>query len=229
MSQGSRIEEHPVLPIGKPDLLTFYWNRTSMTARRGEMISSALIANGIHVFSRHHKDGTAQGIFCANGQCSKCMVIANGIPVKSCMTPVRENMIVETADGLPRLPDTIPQVTVEDIAEHRCEVLIIGGGPAGLSAAVELGRLGVSTLIIDDKPALGGKLVLQTHKFFGSVDDSHAGARGIEIGEMLAETVRIAQLRRRLDGEHGAFCFQGSESRCPERRHLSSGLARKSF
>ncbi|MBN1879194.1 (2Fe-2S)-binding protein [bacterium] len=190
MSQGNRIEEHPILHVEEPDLITFYWNRNAMTARRGEMISSALIANGISVFSRHHRDGTAQGIFCANGQCSKCMVIANGVPVKSCMTPVRENMIVETADGLPQLPDSIPQVQVNDIEEHRYEVLIIGGGPAGLSAAVELGRLGISTLIVDDKPILGGKLVLQTHKFFGSVEDSHAGARGIEIGEMLADTVR---------------------------------------
>jgi hypothetical protein len=31
------------------------------------MISSALIANGINVFGHHHKDGSAQGIFCANG------------------------------------------------------------------------------------------------------------------------------------------------------------------
>lgn len=190
MSQDNRIEEHPVLPVGEPDLITFYWNRKAMMGHRGEMISSALIANGIHVFSRHHRDGTPQGIFCANGQCSKCMVIANGVPVKSCMTPVRENMIVETADGLPRLPDAVPGVHLEDIREHRYEVLIIGGGPAGLSAAIELGRLGISTLVVDDKQHLGGKLVLQTHKFFGSVEDSHAGARGIEIGDMLAETVK---------------------------------------
>jgi flavin-dependent dehydrogenase len=38
-------------------------------------------------------------------------------------------------------------------------VLIIGGGPAGLSAAIELGKLGIQTLLIDDKHRLGGKLV----------------------------------------------------------------------
>jgi glycine/D-amino acid oxidase-like deaminating enzyme/Fe-S-cluster-containing hydrogenase component 2/bacterioferritin-associated ferredoxin len=37
---------------------------------------------------------------------------------------------------------------------------------------------------------LGGKLILQTHKFFGSVEDSHAGTRGIDIGLMLEKEVR---------------------------------------
>ncbi|MCA1787184.1 MAG: FAD-dependent oxidoreductase, partial [Desulfobacteraceae bacterium] len=43
-----------------------------------------------------------------------------------------------------------------------------------------------------DKDVLGGKLVLQTHKFFGSVADSHAGMRGMDIGRMLAEKVEAA-------------------------------------
>src|SRR5512146_2644960 len=94
-----RITEHPILPVvDRPDV-RFYWNQTPMAAKPNEMISSALIANGIRVFGRHHRDRTAQGIFCANGQCSKCTVVANGVPVKSCMTAVRENMIVESVDG----------------------------------------------------------------------------------------------------------------------------------
>jgi Fe-S-cluster-containing hydrogenase component 2/bacterioferritin-associated ferredoxin/thioredoxin reductase len=36
---------------------------------------------------------------------------------------------------------------------------------------------------------LGGKLVLQTHKFFGSVEDSFAGTRGNDIGALLAKKV----------------------------------------
>jgi sarcosine oxidase subunit alpha len=67
------------------------------------------------------------------------------------------------------------------------DVLVIGGGPAGLSAAIELGKHNVNTLIVDDKDRLGGKLVLQTHKFFGSVEDSHAGTRGFEIGKILQQ------------------------------------------
>ena len=72
----------------------------------------------------------------------------------------------------------------------RVPVLIIGGGPAGLSAAIELGKRGIETLLIDDKHRLGGKLVLQTHRFFGSIDAVYAGTRGIDIATRLENEVR---------------------------------------
>ena len=153
------------------------------------MISSALIANGVHIFGHHAKDGSPQGIFCANGQCSQCLVIADGRPVKACMTPLREGLSVASVEGLPRLPEEDAESHVSPIASVATDVLIIGGGPAGLSAAIELGKLGVATLIVDDKDRLGGKLVLQTHKFFGSVEDSYAGTRGFEIGNILAAEI----------------------------------------
>ncbi len=184
-----RIQQHPILPVAERPDVRFYWNGAPLTARGTEMISSALIANGIATFGRHHRDGTAQGIFCANGQCSKCLVLADGVPVKSCMTPVRENMSVQSVDGLPVLPAVEGAPALHDIEELATDVLIIGGGPAGTSAAIELGRKGIRTLLVDDKTELGGKLVLQTHKFFGSVEDSHAGTRGNDIGRMLADTV----------------------------------------
>ena len=81
----NRIHSHPVLPVPQRETVTFYWNGEPICAQRGEVISSALIAAGIRVFGHHHKDGSAQGIYCANGQCAKCTVIANGVPVKSCM------------------------------------------------------------------------------------------------------------------------------------------------
>jgi thioredoxin reductase/Fe-S-cluster-containing hydrogenase component 2/bacterioferritin-associated ferredoxin len=181
-----RIKEHPILTVPEIKEIPFYWNGQLLSAREGEVISSALIANGISVFGHHHKDGTAQGIFCANGQCAKCTVIANGIPVKSCMTAVSVNMIVQSADGLPQLPENNEPVEFSPISEFETDVLIIGGGPSGLSAAIQLGKYNVDTILIDDKIELGGKLVLQTHKFFGSEEDSNAGTRGNDIGKLLA-------------------------------------------
>jgi len=184
-----RIRKHPILTIPDEEAIAFTWNAAPLSGVDGEMISSALIANGVHIFGHHPKDGSPQGLFCANGQCSQCLVIADGRPVKACMTPLRAGMAVQSVEGLPRLPaeDAPPQAApVEAVAT---EVLIIGGGPAGLSAAIELGKLGVRTLVVDDKDRLGGKLVLQTHKFFGSVEDSYAGTRGFEIGNILAAEI----------------------------------------
>ncbi|MBW2004284.1 MAG: FAD-dependent oxidoreductase [Deltaproteobacteria bacterium] len=185
----SRIKKHPILNIPKRKRVVFYWNSQKLQACEGEMISSALFANGIHVFGHHAKDRSAQGIFCANGQCAQCTVIANGIPVKSCMTKVEENMIVLSVEGLPTLSKTIEDYQFSHIEETNTEVLIIGGGPAGLSAALQLGERGIKTIIVDDKDRLGGKLVLQTHKFFGSIDDCYAGTRGIEIAKILQDKI----------------------------------------
>lgn len=185
----NRITEHPILEIPQTEEIPFYWKKELLKAKKGEMISSALIANGINVFGHHHKDGTAQGIFCANGQCAKCMVIANGMPVKSCMTEVKENMIIESADGLPELPESNENIEFKPILSVKTDVLVIGGGPSGLSAAIEMDKNNIKSILLDDKNVLGGKLVLQTHKFFGSVEDSYAGTRGIDIGKKLAETV----------------------------------------
>ena len=184
-----RIIEHPILDIPERNEISFYWKKSLLKAQKGEMISSALIANGVNVFGHHHKDGTAQGIFCANGQCAKCMVIANGMPVKSCMTEVKENMIVDSAEGLPELPENNQVIDFKPIKSVETDVLIIGGGPSGLSAAIEMNKHNIKAVLLDDKNELGGKLVLQTHKFFGSVEDSFAGTRGIDIGKKLAESV----------------------------------------
>lgn len=188
-TRDHRIDEHPILPVPQRKKVTFYWNGEPLQAWEGEVISSALFANGIRIFGHHPLDGGAQGIFCANGQCAKCAVIANGVPVKSCMVRVQENMIVQSVEGLPELPEIDDRYQPGIIPESDCDVLIIGGGPAGLSAALELGLRGIRTLIVDDKHELGGKLVLQTHKFFGSVEDSFAGTRGNDIGRVLADQV----------------------------------------
>jgi sarcosine oxidase subunit alpha len=185
-----RITDHPILNSESRPELPFYWQGREMVGLEGETIASALFANGVRVFGHHHKDSAPLGIFCANGQCAQCAVLADGLPVKSCMELVRAGMRVEPVDGLPSLPEAEPVAGTKSVEEVGVECLIIGGGPAGLSAAVELGKLGATVLIVDDKHRLGGKLVLQTHRFFGSINACHAGTRGIDIATHLDEQVR---------------------------------------
>jgi sarcosine oxidase subunit alpha len=66
------------------------------------------------------------------------------------------------------------------------DLLVVGGGPAGMCAAVEAAPFGLEILVVDDGPAFGGQLVKQTHKFFGSKLQL-AGTRGIRIGQKLRE------------------------------------------
>jgi sarcosine oxidase subunit alpha len=187
----ARITKHPILSIDKiPESINFIFNGKKLSAKPGEMISSALFAHGIHIFGHHKKDNSPQGIFCANGQCAQCLVIADGIPVKSCIVPVKEGMDVRSLEGLPTLIEDDEIVKKGgDVPVIDISVLIIGGGPAGMSAAIELGKMGVKCIICDDKQVLGGKLSLQTHNFFGSMRDCYAGSRGMDIGDNLASLV----------------------------------------
>lgn len=68
------------------------------------------------------------------------------------------------------------------------EVLVIGGGPAGLCAANAAASMGAQVLICERDYVPGGQLVKQTHKFFGS-EKQYAGDRGIQIGKLLVEQV----------------------------------------
>ena len=119
------------------------------------MLSTALIANGVKVFSRHRSGDAPQGIFCANGQCAQCTVIVNGLPVKSCITPLEKGMVVETLNHLPKLPHAAPDLPAHPPRELTCDVLVVGAGPSGIRASVELGQLGFSVIVVDDKAEPG--------------------------------------------------------------------------
>lgn len=68
------------------------------------------------------------------------------------------------------------------------ELIIIGGGPSGLCAAKMAVEAGISVLLIDRSPKLGGQLIKQTHKFFGS-KAQYAKTRGFDIANILINQV----------------------------------------
>ncbi|MGI6679093.1 MAG: NAD(P)/FAD-dependent oxidoreductase [Dehalobacterium sp.] len=68
------------------------------------------------------------------------------------------------------------------------EIAVVGGGPAGMCAALVAAKQGAKVTLFDNNKALGGQLIKQTHRFFGS-EKEHAGTRGIQISNMLAEEI----------------------------------------
>jgi len=186
-----RIEKHPILSIPENrKRVKFFFDSKELYGYEGEVVSSALIANGVKEFSIHQKNDAPQGIFCANGQCSHCTLIIDGFPLKSCVTPLKAGMDIHTLKHLPELPSDNRPLEHYEKKELKCDVLVVGGGPSGLTATMELAKLGFSVVLVDDKERLGGKLLLQTHKFFGSIEDCYAGTRGIDIASKLETEVR---------------------------------------
>lgn len=78
------------------------------------------------------------------------------------------------------------------------DVAVIGGGPAGLTAAYEAAISGASVCLIDENKTPGGQLFKQIHKFFGS-QFHRAGTRGFRIAEMLVRDVLEAKVDVMLD------------------------------
>ena len=237
-SRQDRIRRHPVLQIPEGRKVDFTFNGKKVRGTEGEAVSSALFACGVRVFGHHHADDSPQGMFCANGQCSQCTMIIDGVPRKSCIVPLEEGMEVQSLEGLPELKE-LPGPNVEEPAEVQTSVLILGGGPSGMAAAIELGKRGIDTLIVDDKSRLGGKLVLQTHKFFGSVEDCYAGTRGTEIARMLEKDIggldpvdvwlESVVLGVFSDGVVGVRCPEGYRLVRPEYLLVTTGAREKSL
>lgn len=78
------------------------------------------------------------------------------------------------------------------------EIAIVGAGPAGLSAGIVAAELGAQVTIIDDNPSVGGQLIKQTHKFFGS-KSHYCGVRGIDIALILEKKLHHPNITLFLD------------------------------
>lgn len=66
----------------------------------------------------------------------------------------------------------------------RYDLIVIGAGPAGLSAAIEAAKRGMKPVVFDENAKPGGQLFKQIHKFFGS-KEHRAQIRGFKIGDDL--------------------------------------------
>ncbi|MFZ5754733.1 MAG: NAD(P)/FAD-dependent oxidoreductase [Bacillota bacterium] len=74
---------------------------------------------------------------------------------------------------------------------RKTQTVVIGAGPAGLAAAIEVAKAGGKVTLIDENTKPGGQLFKQIHKFFGSREHL-AGIRGYNIGkQLLSDTEKL--------------------------------------
>ena len=143
----------------------------SFNAVAGESIASALTASGKLELGRD-KSGASRGLFCGMGACFDCQVsVDGGPPVRACLTKVRQGMKLRSLAYRAAVPIAGPQVARAPSERRNPDVLIVGAGPAGMSAALELAEAGATVIVADERPDPGGqffKQIARSHAFAGS-------------------------------------------------------------
>jgi glycine/D-amino acid oxidase-like deaminating enzyme len=146
-----RLKHPDMRPAGPPVRLRF--DGAEIEALPGETIAAALAAADI-VTLRAARSGAARGPFCGMGACFDCLVTVNGRPnQRACLTKVEPGMEVlsEPVTAASGGADAQP---AEEIA---CDVLVVGAGPAGLSAARDLALAGANVIVADERLHPGGQ------------------------------------------------------------------------
>ena len=132
----------------------------AVPARAGESVAAALAAHGVKGW-RTTRSGAQRGLFCGMGVCQDCVVEIDGVPGRrACMTSVDRPMTVRRqrhGQPLPPATELRPPATLAELPVERPQLLVIGGGPGGLSAAIAARRAGVEVLLLDERRSPGGQ------------------------------------------------------------------------
>lgn len=142
---------HPAIrPTGRT--ISFQFDGQRIDALEGETIAAALSAAGITTL-RHTASGAPRGVFCGMGACFDCVVTVNGrIGQRACLMPAQDGM---------QVTGSFPAELTADAAlppeERNCDILVVGGGVAGLSAAIAAAEAGASVVVLDERYAPGGQ------------------------------------------------------------------------
>ena len=96
--------------------------------------------------------------------------------------------LIRRAAGLGRL-SMQADTDCYDRAHAFCDVLVVGGGPAGLSAARAAGRSGARVMLVEEDRLLGGRLLAEHHEIDGISGIEWARRVQAELADM--DNVRV--------------------------------------
>jgi methylglutamate dehydrogenase subunit C len=114
--------------------------------------------------------------------------------------------LIRRAAGLGAL-SMLPDPDSYDRAHDFCDLLVIGGGPAGLAAAVTAGRARLRVIIVNEDWLLGGRLLAERHDIEGLPAGTWVSATVAELRSLPNVTVlnRTAVFGAYDDREFGAL------------------------
>jgi sarcosine oxidase subunit alpha len=149
--------------IDRTRTLAFTFDGQGHAGHPGDTLASALLANGVRTVARGIETGRPRGIFSAGAEEPNALVqVLSGASAE----PMLRATEIELYDGLRAhglagkgVVPTEPDPARYDKAYAHCDVLVVGGGPAGLAAAYAAGTAGARVMLLDERPELGGDLL----------------------------------------------------------------------
>ena len=207
--------------------ISFKFNGKTFYGFKGDTLSSALLANDIHLVGRSFKYHRPRGIMTAGSEEPNAIVqlhdntsrtepnvrateveiyegleassqncwpsvnfdigginnflspfLPAGFYYKTFMWPAsfweKYEFFIRKSAGLGKSPTK----SDPDIYEHKyihCDVLVIGAGISGIMAAKTAAKNGFKTLLVEEKPNLGGSTIYQNSDYF-KINNQHSGS-----------------------------------------------------
>jgi thioredoxin reductase len=195
--------------------LAVHYEGQPLPARPGISVAAALTAAGVRA-CRHSSAGD-RGLFCGMGVCGECAIDINGSQGQlACMTYVEDGMRLHRQPAAARADVTAVREPGPAEQLIRAEILVVGGGPAGLAAAATAAEAGADVLLADDRASLGGQYYKQPGSSFDldpdAIDEQFAAGRAL-IQRAGAAGVRVFSGVRvwGADGPGRLYAVRGGE------------------
>ena len=149
----------------------FTFDGRTFTGHPGDTLASALLAHGVHKIATSVKLGRPRGISAAWAEDTGGLVqIEAPFPEPMLLASTVELHDGLAARGIPgqgRLADIADSARYDAMHAH-ADVLVVGAGPAGLTAALVAARAGARVVLVDEQSEAGGTLLGGTERIGGS-------------------------------------------------------------
>ncbi|MFO7252292.1 MAG: 2Fe-2S iron-sulfur cluster-binding protein [Actinomycetes bacterium] len=146
--------------IDRGRTLRFTFDGRTLTGHPGDTVASALLANGVRVVGRSVDLGRPRGVYTCGVEEPNALLRIDAEPMVAATTvPLRDGLAAASLRGKGRLTEPDGAAGRHDKAYLHCDVLVVGGGPAGLAAALAAGVTGARVVLVDEQEEVGGDLL----------------------------------------------------------------------